>query len=246
MSNPYLRKFEGVGENREEVYAEIYDGSPLSDEDISRPPTKRRQKRIRWYKALIGEGNWQILEVGCGLGDLTCGLADNAARAVGIDVSGRMIDAAIARRDKRSRAGLAGGQAEFRRMSATRIDYGNGAFDWAVSTSMIEHLHPEDVQPHLREILRVLKPGGRYLVWAPNRLGHHHDRDFHLSMFSYRELVAEMARAGFKDFHTTFFNSARLVPAGFKIFLESWMFKLGIKPFWSHLGIRNILLVAAK
>jgi hypothetical protein len=48
-------------------------------------------------------------------------------------------------------------------MSAVQLDFPQAMFDWAVSTSMIEHLHPDDVDIHL-------KPGGNYLMWCPNGL----------------------------------------------------------------------------
>jgi ubiquinone/menaquinone biosynthesis C-methylase UbiE len=59
---------------------------------------------------------------------------------------------------------------EFKQMSAVQLDFPQAMFDWAVSTSMIEHLHPDDVDIHLREVYRVLKPGGNYLMWCPNGL----------------------------------------------------------------------------
>ncbi|HEV8341071.1 MAG TPA: class I SAM-dependent methyltransferase [Candidatus Binatia bacterium] len=246
MSDLYLDRFRGVQGDREAIYAEIYKGSHIGEEEINKLPSRRRQKRIHLYKSIIGKGHEQILEIGCGLGDLTSGLAENARRVVGTDVSARNIEVAKIRMEKffRNRPNIE--RVEFHRMGATNIKCEDGTFDWVVSTSLIEHLHPDDIQPHLKEVVRVLKPGGRYLVWAPNRLGHHEDRDFHLSMFSYRELVGEMTRAGFKKFYTTFFNFSSLVNAGFKNSLETWMTALRIKAFWSHLGVRNILLVAEK
>ena len=247
MSNPYLDKFRGVQQDREAVYAEIYAGSHIREEKkISKLPSKRRKGRIRLYKAIIGKGHEQILEVGCGSGDLTSGLAENAGRVIGTDVSARNIELAGMRRAKVFRNTPGVGQVEFHRMGATNIKYEDGTFDWVISTSLIEHLHPDDVQPHLLEMRRVLKPGGRYLVWAPNRLGHHKDRDFHLSMFFYGELTAQMKKAGFRRFYTTFLNFSWLVDAGLKISLETCMAALRIQIFWSHLGIRNILLVAEK
>lgn len=245
-SNPYLEKFEGALSNRESVYAEIYEGLYSNRQvEIIRSPSKRRQKRIRLYQLIIGKGRGNILEIGCGSGDLTSELAQNAARVVGIDVSARMIEMAKTRMHRFPPQG-SGGRVEFYCMGATNIQYENGAFDWVVSTSLIEHLHPDDIQPHLLEVCRVLKKGGRYLVWAPNRLGNHKDRDFHLSMFSYRELTGEMQRAGFHKFQTTFMNRPWLVNVKWKILLESWMAASRLKIFWSHLGIRNILFVAGK
>ena len=37
-----------------------------------------------------------------------------------------------------------------------------------------------------------------------------------------------------------------MVSAGFKIFLEDTLSSLRIKMLWSHLGVRNVLVVATK
>lgn len=115
-SNPLLERFRGTSKDREAVYAEIYNGSHLGDEEIAKSPSKRRQRRIQLYKSIIGEGHEQILEVGCGLGDLTSGLAENARRVVGTDVSAKNIEVAKIRKEKffRNTSGI--GHVEFRRM----------------------------------------------------------------------------------------------------------------------------------
>jgi SAM-dependent methyltransferase len=50
----------------------------------------------------------------------------------------------------------------------TALPFPEGHFDAAVSAHAIDHLGPQKEQG-LREILRVLKPGGRFLlvVWVP-------------------------------------------------------------------------------
>ncbi len=244
MSSPYLEKFDAAPGNREAAYAELYDAFHIDDREVNKLPSKRRRRRIALYQSIIGKGHTQILEIGCGLGDLTLGLAGNSNRVIGVDVSAKVIEIAKKRAEKLRLQEA--GEVEFHRMGATDIKYDGESFDWVISTSMIEHLHPDDIQPHLVEVFRVLRKGGRYLVWAPNGLGHHGDRDMHLSMLSHSDLVAEMKRAGFRSFETTLFNSPKLIHVRWKIFLENWFSALGVKWFWSHLGIRNLLLVAEK
>jgi SAM-dependent methyltransferase len=54
--------------------------------------------------------------------------------------------------------------------SADHIPYPDGVFDVVFSDNVLEHLaHPEQV---FREVARVLKPGGTFLVKTPNR--HHY------------------------------------------------------------------------
>src|SRR5215212_158900 len=51
----------------------------------------------------------------------------------------------------------------------------DGCVDLAFSSHMIEHLRPDDALLHLREIRRLLAPGGRYVCVTPNRLWGPHD-----------------------------------------------------------------------
>ena len=133
-----------------------------------RLPTKRRLKRIAIYKAIMGHGHQSILELGCGSGDLTYSLVDHADRIVGTDISVNAVQIAVMRRKLWSLREDQIKKTEFKQMSALQLDFPDGMFDWAVSTSMIEHLHPEDVDIHLREVRRILKAGGSYLIWCPN------------------------------------------------------------------------------
>lgn len=229
----------------ETVYDEVYRKKEV-EAKLLRPPGRRRQNRISIYRAIIGQGHGRILEIGCGLGDLTYALADRAREVVGVDISAKVIDFAKKRRGLWPIGADQAEKVEFLQMRATQLDFPPGTFDYVASTSMIEHLHPDDVGPHLEEVWRVLKTGGGYLVWCPNRLGHHGDRDGHLSMFSYQELIDRMKIVGFRDFRSPLFNRPPMVGAEFKVFLEKMLSCLGIRVLWSHLGLRNILLVAKK
>jgi SAM-dependent methyltransferase len=236
-------------EQRARIYREIYGGDPArirSDAiDLTREPMARRRRRLSIYSRIIGSGHGAILELGCGSGDLTCALAALAERVVGIDLSAPSLMAARRRAEAQLRPETAA-RLEFLNMTAVRLDFSDQTFDYAVSTSMIEHLHPDDVDIHLREVCRVLKPAGRYLVWCPNRLGHHKDRPDHLSMMSYSELTARMRRAGFSAFVSPLFTKPPMVGAGFKVFLEETLTRCRLRLLWSHLGVRNVLVVASK
>jgi ubiquinone/menaquinone biosynthesis C-methylase UbiE len=212
----------------------------------NRLPTKRRLKRIAIYKAIIGHGNQSILELGCGSGDLTYSLVDHAEKIVGTDISANAVEIAAMRKKLWSLREDQIKKTEFKQMSALQLDFPDGMFDWAVSTSMIEHLHPDDVDIHLSEVRRVLKAGGHYLIWCPNGLGHHDDRDVHLTMLSYREWVEKLTRAGFRRFRSTMTSRLPVVDARWKIFLERILVLSRLNIMWSHLGVRNVLLVATK
>ena len=209
-------------------------------------PSKRRRKRIALYQAIIGRGHESILEIGCGSGDLTYALVDLAEKVVAIEISAE--DIALAR-NRRKLWPLSEEQIrkiEFLQMSGVQLDFPDETFDWAISTSVVEHLHPEEVISHLREVRRVLKVGGKYLMWCPNRLGRHTDREGHLTMLSYREWMEKLAEVGFVGFRSTLTSRLPMVDASLKVFLERWLSRLKIRLMWSHLGVRNVLLVASK
>ena len=100
----------------------------------------------------------RILDVGVGPGLLAFDLArlvGEAGYLAGIDVSPAMVTVAATRL-----AGLP--QAFVLEGDATTLAFGDGEFDAAVSTQVYEYV--TDVPKALRELHRVLKPGGRTLV----------------------------------------------------------------------------------
>jgi SAM-dependent methyltransferase len=56
--------------------------------------------------------------------------------------------------------------------------------DFAYSYQLMEHIHPDDALDQLREILRILRPGGAYLCVTPNRLSGPHDVSRHFDRVS--------------------------------------------------------------
>jgi SAM-dependent methyltransferase len=85
-----------------------------------------------------------------------------------------------------------------------------GAYDLAFSSHFLEHLHPDDARAHLREVHRLLAPGGVYVCVTPNRLWGPHDvsRYFadracglHLREYTHRDLLASLRSAGFRRRH---------------------------------------------
>lgn len=97
----------------------------------------------------------RVLDVGCGPGLLSESLAEYASSVEGIDFSKTMIEYA-----RESRAG-----ATFRVANAESLPFEESEFDVAVCCYTSHHFaRPEKVY---REILRVLKPGGRVAFIHP-------------------------------------------------------------------------------
>lgn len=109
----------------------------------------------------------RVLEIGCGRGGFACWLAARGAppaEVVGADYS------AVALEKGRATASAMGlGSITWRQADIQEIDEADGAFDTVVSCETIEHVPRPDVA--VRELARVLKPGGRLLLTTPNYLG---------------------------------------------------------------------------
>jgi SAM-dependent methyltransferase len=97
----------------------------------------------------------------------------------------------------------------------------DNTIDLAFSFQVIEHIHPEDVIEQLKDIYRVLKPGGRYYCITPNRLYGPSDisRDFdreatglHLKEYSVTDLLKLFRSIGFRKVWIERMVKGRRVP----------------------------------
>jgi 2-polyprenyl-3-methyl-5-hydroxy-6-metoxy-1,4-benzoquinol methylase len=232
---------------RGRLYKEAYERYYERPHVQARVPNARRRRRVEAFRKILASREASVLELGCGFGDLARRVAVQGQTVVGSDISLSALQTANQRSLQDEVANPSARHLTFVQMNAIELALHKGSFDYVVSTSMIEHLHPDDVQSHLREVHRVLKPNGAYLIWCPNGLGHHGDRDFHLTMFSYRDLMRVLEQAGFRRFQSLMFNRyPYYVDSKWKVVLEESLVRWKIGILWSHLGVRNILMLASK
>jgi len=146
----------------------------------------------------VGVGASEVLDVGCGAGTNLELLAWHfpGARARGIDVERAPLRFC---RDERD---LPVAQAD-----AARLPFAAGSFDLVAALDALEHL--ADDAAALREIGRVLRPGGMLVASVPafawlwgsvDDLGHHYRR------YRRGELSARVAAAGFEVALERYFN----------------------------------------
>jgi ubiquinone/menaquinone biosynthesis C-methylase UbiE len=98
----------------------------------------------------------RVLDVGCGAGHTACYIAQRyGARVTGFDLSEAMLT--LARR-RASQEGLAH-LTEFRQGDIRSMPFADGQFDLALFQSVLT-VFPGDPAEALREIVRVVRPGG--------------------------------------------------------------------------------------
>lgn len=101
----------------------------------------------------------QILDAGCGTGILALELAGRGLRVTGVDLSEKML--ALARQK------IYGHKVGFLRADICALPFSNGYFDAVICFTVLEFVgEPENA---LRELWRVLKPGGRLVIGVLNR-----------------------------------------------------------------------------
>ena len=112
--------------------------------------------------ALAAPGAGRVLEVGCGPGHLSIRLAtEHELDVTALDLDPEMIERARANAE---RAGRAGGRAPvFHVGDVAALPFPDGSFDLVVSTFSMHHW--DDPVAGLAEIGRVLRHGGRAIVW---------------------------------------------------------------------------------
>lgn len=105
-------------------------------------------------RAWDGQGHARLLDLGCGAGHVAFQLAPLVAEVVAYDLAQDMLDTVAAAAAERGLDNIRTG-----RGVAERLPFADGLFDGVVSRYSAHHW--SDVGQALREVKRVLRPGGR-------------------------------------------------------------------------------------
>jgi 2-polyprenyl-3-methyl-5-hydroxy-6-metoxy-1,4-benzoquinol methylase len=103
----------------------------------------------------------RVLEIGCGLGSHSQLLAEAGCKLTSIDLTPRAVMLTT------RRLALHHLLADVREMDAERMDFGDSEFDFVWSWGVIHHsAHTDQI---VRQVARVLKPGGEFRLMVYNR-----------------------------------------------------------------------------
>jgi demethylmenaquinone methyltransferase/2-methoxy-6-polyprenyl-1,4-benzoquinol methylase len=109
----------------------------------------------RWRKLAVTEVVWpgdRVLDACCGTGDLAVAAERRGGRVVGLDFSPRMLE----------RARRKSGAIEWIQGDALALPFSDGEFDAATVGFGVRNL--ADLEDGLRQLARVLRPGGKLAV----------------------------------------------------------------------------------
>jgi SAM-dependent methyltransferase len=120
----------------------------------------------------------EVLDIACGEGYGSALLAASAARVTGVDISPEAV--------AHARAKYRAGNLEFREGSCAAMPLPDASVDVVVSSETIEHHDQHEAM--LREVRRVLRPGGVLVISSPDKL-EYSDRPNYRNPHHVRELT---------------------------------------------------------
>lgn len=134
-----------------------FENIPIAGGDTGQPLTMR--KRLRIIERHLGKPPCDFLDCGCGAGDYVRALTE----LYGIDAHG--IEYELSKVEEAAlKPGL---EDRVSQGDLEKIQSESAKWDGALLNEVLEHV--PDQEQGLREVHRVLKPGGKLIVFSPNR-----------------------------------------------------------------------------
>lgn len=201
-------------EARLTLYGQLY--SQLFSEILDHPqltrPLKELSARISPQLSLLApylDVPLTFVEIGCGDASLSIAVAARGHSSIGVDVTDKLIPSQTS--------------ANFRFLltDGIALNIESSSVDLVYSNQLMEHLHPEDANEQLLEIIRILKPCGKYICVTPSRLTGPHDvsRDFdmvatgfHIQEYDYGSLKRAFHDAGFRKYYAVVMIKGYKIP----------------------------------
>ena len=124
----------------------------------------REAKLLEFHDSLPLKRKAKVLELGYGAGMTSAKIVSRGFDLTGIDISNKLRDIAINNCKK-----VKGGSYKFLIGNAEKLDFPDNSFDCVVGLGFIHYL--ENPLQCLKEVKRVLKPKGHFIITQRNMLG---------------------------------------------------------------------------
>lgn len=117
------------------------------------------EKLLEWFPSLLDQ-KLSVLDYGCGDGLMTHYFARlmPQAKIVGVDPSAKSIEA----------AGTLFKDIKFDVLEGEKLSYDDNSFDLISAAGVFHHIPFEEHEQWFKEVFRVLKPGGRFVLFELN------------------------------------------------------------------------------
>ncbi len=110
-----------------------------------------------------------VLDIGCGRGEMVFYCASKGAKSIGIDYADASTELANFARTKYSKK--IQNKTKFIKMDAKKLSFPASSFDLIIMSGVVEHLYPKELDAVFNQIKRVLKPNGKLVIsTAPNKI----------------------------------------------------------------------------
>jgi ubiquinone/menaquinone biosynthesis C-methylase UbiE len=199
-----------------EFYAEFFETKDIEAYEQDVRMVVRRDTVTAWLKR-HGPAQAKVLDVGCGLGDILMGLPATYVLH-GLDYA----DSNVAMLRRRL-----GERADIRQGTVYEIPHPSNSMDACICLEVLEHI--EDDAHGVRELVRVLKPGGVLIASVPYQyywpeyfrlMGHfrHYTRETFSQLLRNNGLITESYLPNYPNWHQTYSRRYALIRAQFIVF----------------------------
>lgn len=180
------------------LYGELFDRVPdhprLTRRDTPADSRRKVASQMRLLAPFLKPDS-TLLEFAPGDCRLAAAAAAKVKKVIGVDIS-----------DQRSSTEESPANLELVVYDGYQLDVAPQSVDICFSYQFLEHLHPDDIDPHFQIARRVLKPGGVYVFDTPHRYTGPHDISahftdklecFHFQEWTHREMRKLLKKHGF-------------------------------------------------
>jgi len=104
-----------------------------------------------------------VLDIGTGWGTFPFALSGKVKKVIGLDIAEKSIEFCKRIAEERNIKDI-----EFVAADARNTNLPENSIDTIICADLFEHLYPDIYMDTIKEALRILTPGGKFIIWTPN------------------------------------------------------------------------------